>query len=117
MILYISGLVFLIGLVFLFYDYLSSFGIIMIVISLMFGFGMLGFLIPVRMEICTSKYMFIVKTDRYVLVELDNGKIIKSDKAYIYNADPKNIRIKKEFNSYGVNINNSLVLKSEENNE
>jgi len=111
MILIISGIVLGVGLLLLFLSgnnlNIKSLGVVLVLMSMFFGFFLIGYFIPVKETLEIIKPTEIVRSGTTTFVKIQEGKILKtieSDLHRIYLIDTNNLRVEvlNRYNSYGV---------------
>ena len=115
MILIISGIVLGIGLLLLFLSgnnlNIKILGVVYILISIVFGFFLIGVCVSVKETLEIIKPIEIVRSGTTTFVKIQEGKILKtieSDSHRIYLIDTNNLRVEvlNKYNSYGFSPDN-----------
>jgi hypothetical protein len=89
------------------------FGIVLIVVSTILGFGMLSCVVPQRTEFVTPKTVEISKTSRCVVISTEFGNFMSTDIALFNRGTKENIVIKNQYNSYGMQVGVSQIMWAE----
>jgi len=111
-ILLVSGIILMIGFILFFlginvgWEALPILGFFMMVIAVIVGFGMFGFIFPYTTEITIADQGYIEKNEKSLVIVAPNvGSKLITDPAIIAHIEISDtVKIKRDYNSYGMEI-------------
>ena len=111
-ILLVSGIILMIGFILFFlginvgWEAIPILGFFMMVIAVIFGFGILGFIFPYTTEITIADQGYIEKNEKSLVIVAPNvGSKLITDPAIIAHIEINDtVKIKRDYNSYGLEI-------------
>jgi hypothetical protein len=126
-ILVVSGIILMIGFILFFlginaginagWEALPAFGFFMMVIAVIGGFGVFGFLFPYTTEITIADKGYIEKNETSLVIIAPNvdSKVITDLAVVAFVEVGDTVKIKREYNSYGIELDINMRIYVEKN--